>query len=72
MRNVVKRRKKTLLLRIIDKVRGETSSSEQGEIKEFDNKRTNADEDSSIAIRRNELKTVQHDNLDVTVSYTKN
>jgi len=71
---VVKKKKKPLLAKILDKIKGESISSEQRDISPdvpFNDIRTDDDVANAIAARRNELRAAQHDNSDAAVFYTR-
>jgi len=70
MGGVFKKKKKSLLAKIIGKIKGEPMSFEQRDISPdvtFNDIRTDDDVSDAIASRRNELKAAKHDNSDVAV-----
>ena len=75
MGGVIKKKKKTLFAKIVGKIKGEQSPTEQqyiapdvplGEI------RINNDDAHTILLRRKELKTAKHGNKDATITFDGN
>jgi hypothetical protein len=70
MSSVVKKKKKTLIAKIIEKAKGESNPQEQEGIAldiPLSDTRTNGVDMETILSRRNELRAMQHSNSDVMV-----
>jgi len=70
MSGVVKKKKKSLLARIIKELKLSSSGEKQlPDDVPFDDVRTNDDDLVVIATRREEIRVAKHDNTDVTVAF---
>jgi hypothetical protein len=75
MNSVIKKTKKTLLTKIIGKIKADPLSNDKRDmdyIIPLDNNRTYNEDMALIAFRRNELKSVKHDGSDTMVTVRDN
>ena len=75
MGSVIKKKKKTLLVKIIEKIKHTSLSDEKRDIEiniPLDDIRTDSNDIITIASRRNDLKNKKHDNSDAMVIFSGN